>query len=84
LGAAVLQWWSSCPDLIVPKRKKAVVMPQKTPVPDHSQSVDDDSKSREQLKAELEYLRMENAYLKKLEEVREVSKRSHPGKKPSP
>lgn len=72
------------PALIVPKRKKAVVMPKKTPVPDHSQPEDDDSKSREQLKAELEYLRMENAYLKKLEEVREASKRSRPGKKPSP
>lgn len=72
------------PALIVPKRKKAVVMPKKTPVPDHSQPVDDDSKSRAQLKAELEYLRMENAYLKKLEEVREASKRSRPGKKPSP
>ncbi|WP_434605022.1 IS3 family transposase [Pseudomonas sp. Z4-7] len=60
------QYYSgSLPALIVPKRKKAVVMPKKTPVPDHSQPVDDDSKSREQLKAELEYLRMENAYLKK-------------------
>ncbi len=72
------------PAQIVPMRKKAVVMPKKVPAPDHSQPVDDDSKSREQLKAELEYLRMENAYLKKLEEIREVSKRSRPGKKPSP
>nr|WP_241494983.1 IS3 family transposase [Pseudomonas mediterranea] len=69
------------PAQIVPMRKKAVVMPKKVPAPDHSQPVDDDSKSREQLKAELEYLRMENAYLKKLEEIREVSKRSRPREK---
>lgn len=72
-------------DLSLPKRKKTISMPKKTSVQHQSQLVDDDSKSREQLKAELEYLRMENAYLKKLEEIREAPNRSHPpGKKPSP
>lgn len=67
--------------LSVPKRKKAADMPDKTHTPNVAQPVDDDLKSRDQLKAELEYLRMENAYLKKLEEVREAPNRSHrPGK----
>lgn len=71
--------------LSAPKRKKALAMPNKTPAPHQSETVDDDSKSREQLKAELEYLRMENAYLKKLEEIREAPNRSHrPGRKRSP
>jgi transposase len=65
----------------VSKRKKTVSMPKKSPVPPQSPLVDDDSKSREQLKAELEYLRMENAYLKKLEEIREAPNRNHPPKK---
>ena len=67
--------------LDVPKRKKTVSMPKKSPVSPQSPFVDDDSKSREQLKAELEYLRMENAYLKKLEEIREAPNRSLPPKK---
>lgn len=72
-------------DLPAPKRKKTVSMPKKSPVQNPSPPLDDDSKSREQLKAELEYLRMENAYLKKLEEIREAPNRSHPpGKKRSP
>lgn len=71
--------------LTAPKRRKAVAMPKKLPTPSESQSMDDDSKSREQLKAELEYLRMENAYLKKLEEVTQALNRSsRPGKKRSP
>jgi transposase len=71
--------------LSVLKRKKTVSMPKKSPAQYQSQPVDDDSKSREQLKAELEYLRMENAYLKKLEEIMEAPNRSHPpGKKRSP
>ncbi len=80
------QYYSgSLPALIAPKRKKAVAMPPKTPAPDQSQSTDDNSKTREQLQAELEHLRMENAYLKKLEEVREVSSTSpQRGKKRSP
>lgn len=67
--------------LSVPTRKKTASMPKKTPAQHEFQLPDDDSKSREQLKAELEYLRMENAYLKKLEEIREAPNRSHPPKK---
>jgi transposase len=67
------------------KGKKVVVMSKKPPVLQSPQPVNDESKSREQLQAELEFLRMENAYLKKLEEVTQASKRSHPlGKKRSP
>jgi transposase len=76
------QYYSSGLDaLSLPQRKKAVPMPKKSPVQHPSQPVDDDSKSREQLKAELEYLRMENAYLKKLEEIRAAPNRSHPPRK---
>ena len=59
-------------------------MPKKqSPHDVHAQ--DDDSKSLKQLKAELEYLRMENAYLKKLEEVKKAQSPSPPpGKKRSP
>ncbi|GAB7531795.1 hypothetical protein PS3A_42090 [Pseudomonas sp. 3A(2025)] len=66
------------------KRTRSVTMPKKQSAHDvHAQ--DDDSKSLEQLKAELEYLRMENAYLKKLEEVKKAQSQSpRPGKKPSP
>lgn len=72
-------------DPSVSERKKTDPMPKKSPVQHPSQPADDDSKSREQLKAELEFLRMENAYLKKLEEIREAPNRSHPpGKKRSP
>ena len=42
-------------------------------------------KAGNKLKAELKYLRMENAYLKKLEEIQEASSRKpRPGKKRSP
>jgi transposase len=67
--------------LDAPKRKKTASMPKKSPVPPQPPFVDDDSKSREQLKTELEYLRMENAYLKKLEEIRAAPNRSRPPKK---
>jgi transposase len=78
------QYYSGGPDALT-KRKKTAPMPKKSPVQLQSELVDDDSKSREQLKVELDYLRMENAYLKKLEEIREAPNRSRPsGKKPSP
>ena len=71
--------------LIAAKRKKAVTMPKKPSLSHENQSLDDDSKSREQLKTELDYLRMENAYLKKLEEIRQAPDRNlQPGKKRSP
>lgn len=70
--------------LCAPKRRRPITMPVKPSVLPGSSSVHDDAKSREQLKAELEYLRMENAYLKKLEEVRETSSpNKRPGKKRS-
>lgn len=76
------QYYSGDLDCLpAPQRKKTLTMPKKPPVQPQSPFVDDDSKSREQLKAELEYLRMENAYLKKLEEIREAPNRSHPPKK---
>ena len=43
-------------------RKKRITTMPETPV----SPVDDDSRSREELLAELNYLRMENEYLKKL------------------
>lgn len=71
--------------LSAPKRKKAVAMPKKLPPLQDPLPADDDLKSREQLKTELQYLRMENAYLKKLEEVTQAMNRnSHPGKKRFP
>lgn len=67
------------------KRKKAVAMPKKPAALQDPVPADDDLKSREQLKAELEYLRMENAYLKKLEEVTQALRQSsRPGKKRTP
>ncbi len=39
----------------------------KPPTPEAPAASDDEAKSREELLAELNYLRMENAYLKKLE-----------------
>lgn len=78
VGIWARQYYSDGLDaLSAPKKRKAAAMPDKTRLPNESQPVDDDSKSREQLKAELEYLRMENAYLKKLEEIREAPTRSH-------
>jgi transposase len=41
---------------------------------------DDALKPREQLMAELEYLRMENAYLKELEALQEQKRRRQPKK----
>lgn len=67
------------------KPERTVPMPKMPSIEQDSVPVDDDSKSREQLKAELDYLRMENAYLKKLEEVQRMQKTGHrPGKKRSP
>ena len=62
------------------RKRKVVAMPKK-PYPLKPVSDDDSQKTREQLLAELEYLRMENACLKKLEELKEQNRR-RPGKKP--
>lgn len=59
--------------------RKAVVMPKK-PYPLEPTTDNDTQKPRDQLLAELEYLRMENAYLKKLEALKEQKRRQ--AKKP--
>ena len=56
------------------KRRKSVVMTKK-PKPAVPEDKDDALKPREQLMAELEYLRMENAYLKELEALQEQKRR---------
>jgi transposase len=62
--------------------KRLVRMPKKSVTPLEPLPSDDASRSREQLLAELEYLRMENAYLKKLEEIKAATSRRPPtGKK---
>ena len=58
--------------------KRPARMPKKSVPPLESLPPDDASRSREQLLAELEYLRMENAYLKKLEEIMAATSRRSP------
>jgi transposase len=48
-------------------RPRSMPKPPKPPAPEAPVASDDEAKSREELVAELNYLRMENAYLKKLE-----------------
>lgn len=48
-------------------RPRSMPKPSKPPAPGAPVASDDEAKSREELVAELNYLRMENAYLKKLE-----------------
>ena len=60
--------------LPVPTRRKPAAMSKK-PYPIEPVTCDDTHKPRDQLLAELEYLRMENAYLKKLEELKEEKRR---------
>lgn len=57
------------------KRKTSVIMTKK-PKPTPPEDKEDALKSREQLLAELEYLRMENAYLKELEALQEQKRQS--------
>lgn len=52
----------------------------KKPKPAVPEDKDDALKPREQLLAELEYLRMENAYLKELEALQEQKRRRQPKK----
>jgi len=60
-------------EALAPRRKgRPRSMPEPPPeTPGSSLPPDDDAKSREELLAELNYLRMENAYLKKLEALTE-------------
>jgi transposase len=48
-------------------RPRSMPKPPKPPTPEAPVASDDEAKSREELLVELNYLRMENAYLKKLE-----------------
>jgi transposase len=48
-------------------RPRSMPKPPKPPAPEAPVAAEDEAKSREELLAELRYLRMENAYLKKLE-----------------
>ena len=62
--------------------KRPAHMPKKSVTPLESLPPDDADRSYEQLLAELNYLRMENAYLKKLEEMKAATSRRPPtGKK---
>ena len=61
------------PSTIANRRIPAVMT--KKPKPAVPEAKDDALKPREQLLAELEYLRMENAYLKELEALQEQKKR---------
>ena len=62
-----------------PRGLPSTVMRAPTSKPDPS--VDDDKRSREDLLKELEYLRMENAYLKKVEALVQAKKNSNAPKK---
>lgn len=71
------------PALRASKRMRNITMSEK-PSAHEVHAQDGDSKSLEQLRAEIEYLRVENAYLKKLEEVKKAqSQKPLPGKKRS-
>jgi transposase len=57
-------------EALAPRRRgrpRSMPKPPKPPTPGAPVATDDEAKSREELVAELNYLRMENAYLKKLE-----------------
>ncbi|MCE0883478.1 IS3 family transposase [Pseudomonas putida] len=64
VGIWARQHYSGDPAPLAPKRRKLAAMPKK-PYPVKPTTSDDTEKSRDQLLAELEWLRMENAYLKK-------------------
>ena len=69
-------------DALSPRRKgRPRSMPEPPKQPDASRS--DDQKSREELQAELSFLRMENAYLKKLEALtqQQAPKKRKPSKR---
>lgn len=74
VGIWARQHYSGDPALPAPKKRKPAAMPKK-PYPIKPTTSDDTEKSRDQLLAELEWLRMENAYLKKLEELKKQERR---------
>ncbi|MBA6126836.1 transposase [Pseudomonas juntendi] len=74
IGIWARQYYSGSPASPAPKRRKPAAMSKK-PYPIKPTTSDDTDKSRDQLLAELEWLRMENAYLKKLEELKKQERR---------
>ena len=74
IGIWEQQHYSNGPVPSVQTRRKPVAMPKK-PYPIKPVADGDTQKTRDQLMAELEYLRMENACLKKLEELKEQKRR---------
>jgi len=74
------QYYSCGPAASVAHQKKPIKVPKKIK-PAKPTDTDDSQKPRDQLLAELEYLRMENAVLKELKALREEKERI-PGKKP--
>ncbi len=74
IGIWEQQHYSNGPVPSVQTRRKPAAMP-KRPYPIKPVTDDDTQKTRDQLMAELEYLRMENACLKKLEELKEQKRR---------
>lgn len=79
IGIWARQNYSGALSLPATTKKKPAAMPKKT-YPLKPTTSDDTDKSREQLLAELEWMRMENAYLKKLKELKEEERRQ--AKKP--
>lgn len=65
---------------ISPDQRTPTTMPdpQKNLVPSTEASPDDETRSREELLVELNYLRMENAYLKKLEALVQAKRKAAP------
>ena len=74
IGIWAQRHYSGKPALSVPQRRKPAAM-TKRPKPLKPVTCDDTDKTREQLMAELEYMRMENAYLKELKKLREEERR---------
>lgn len=68
------QYYSGDPVAPVDRRKKLIKVPKKIK-PAKPTDTDDSQKPRDQLMAELEYLRMENAVLKELKALREEKER---------
>ena len=62
-------------DALINAKRKALVIMSKQPKAPASEETKDSEKTREQLLAELEYLRMENAYLKEWEALQEQKRR---------
>ena len=74
IGIWQRQYYSGSPVAPVIRQKKPIKVPKKIK-PAKPTDTDDSQKPRDQLMAELEYLRMENAVLKELKAMREEKER---------